>query len=40
MPGYIKTNISKNAMGAEKGVKFGVTDTNIESGMDPEKFAR
>ena len=35
MPGYIQTNISKNAMGAGAGEKFGKTDTNIESGMNP-----
>ena len=33
MPGYIKTNISKNALAAEVGKAFGKTDTNIESGM-------
>lgn len=34
MPGYIKTNLSKNALAAGAGQKFGKTDTNIESGMD------
>lgn len=40
MPGYIKTNISKNALSAGAGQKFGVTDTNIEQGMEPDKFAK
>lgn len=40
MPGYIRTNLSKNAMSARAGEKFGKTDTNIEMGMDPERFAR
>lgn len=40
MPGYIKTNLAKNAMAAEKGAKFGRTDGNIANGMEPEKFAR
>ncbi len=30
MPGYIKTNISINALGSGAGEKFGKTDTNIE----------
>jgi short-subunit dehydrogenase len=40
MPGYIRTNLSKNAMASGAGEKFGKTDTNIETGMDPEAFAR
>lgn len=40
MPGYIKTNISKNAMGAVAGQKFGQTDKNIETGMEPDLFAK
>jgi len=40
MPGYIKTNLSKNAMSAKAGEKFGKTDTNIETGMEPDRFAR
>lgn len=40
MPGYIKTNISKNAMGANAGEKFGSTDKNIETGMEPDRFAK
>jgi dehydrogenase/reductase SDR family protein 7B len=40
MPGYIKTNISKNAMSSGAGQKFGVTDGNIEKGMDPARFAK
>lgn len=34
MPGYIKTNLSKNALAGGAGEKFGKTDTNIENGMD------
>jgi short-subunit dehydrogenase len=40
MPGYIRTNLSKNALAGGAGEKFGKTDTNIETGMDPERFAR
>ena len=35
MPGYIETNISKNALGAGEGEKFGATDANIKKGMKP-----
>lgn len=34
LPGYVKTNISKNALAAEAGKSFGKTDKNIEKGMD------
>ena len=40
MPGYIKTNISKNALSASAGQKFGITDENIGQGMQPQVFAR
>ncbi len=40
MPGYIRTNISKNALAGGAGEKFGQTDKNIDQGMDPEKFAK
>jgi short-subunit dehydrogenase len=40
MPGYIRTNISKNAFGAEAGKKFGKVDSNIEEGMAADQFAR
>jgi hypothetical protein len=33
MPGYIKTNISINALASGAGEKFGKTDTNIDEGM-------
>ena len=33
MPGYIKTNLSKNALGAGAGEKYGMTDENISQGM-------
>lgn len=39
LPGYVKTNISKNAFAAEAGKSFGKTDTNIEKGMDVNVFA-
>jgi hypothetical protein len=29
LPGYVKTNISKNALAAEAGQSFGKTDKNI-----------
>ncbi|WP_025762188.1 SDR family oxidoreductase [Dyadobacter tibetensis] len=37
-PGYIRTNISMNAMD-EKGGKFGKMDSNQENGIPPEKCA-
>ncbi len=40
LPGYVKTNISKNALAAEAGKSFGKTDTNIEKGMEVDDFAR
>ena len=40
MRGYIKTNLSINAMAAGAGQKFGKTDTNIEKGMLPDAFAK
>jgi hypothetical protein len=36
MPGYVRTNISVNAFGANAGEKFGATDHNIKKGMSPE----
>jgi hypothetical protein len=33
MPGYIKTNLSQNALSASAGEKFGKTDENIAHGM-------
>lgn len=39
LPGYVKTNISKNALAAEAGKSFGKTDKNIEKGMEVEAFA-
>jgi dehydrogenase/reductase SDR family member 7B len=35
MPGYIRTNLAKNAFASGPGEKFGKTDLNIENGMDP-----
>ncbi len=40
MPGYVHTNISKNAYGAQAGSKFGKTDDNIKKGMNPEAFCK
>jgi len=40
MPGYIKTNVSKNALGPRAGEKFGETDENIGAGMDTDRFAK
>ena len=40
MPGYVKTNISKNAFSAGEGQKFEVTDKNIQKGIEPDVFAR
>lgn len=40
MPGYIRTNLSKNAMAGGEGEKFGKTDTNNETGLDARAFAR
>lgn len=33
LPGYVKTNISMNALAAQVGKSFGKTDTNIGKGM-------
>lgn len=33
MPGYIKTNLSQNALSASAGEKFGKTDEKIGHGM-------
>lgn len=38
-PGYIKTNVSLNALD-EKGGKFGKMDSNQENGIAPEECAR
>jgi short-subunit dehydrogenase len=40
LPGYIKTNLSKNALGARAGEKFGRNDENAEKGMDAGELAR
>ena len=40
MPGYIKTNLPKNAFSGKPGEKFGKTDLNIASGMQPDAFAK
>ena len=40
MPGYVKTNLSKNAYAANEGQKFNATDSNIEKGMAADVFAR
>jgi short-subunit dehydrogenase len=38
-PGYIRTNISANAVGGD-GTEFGKTDDNIRNGMDVEDCAK
>ena len=38
-PGYVQTNISKNAIAADGG-KFGKVDADISSGMPASEFAR
>jgi len=40
MPGYIKTNLAKNAYSGAPGEKFGKIDLNIFEGMDPAVFAK
>lgn len=40
MPGYVLTNISKNAFGSGDGEKFGSTDENIKNGMKADDFSR
>jgi short-subunit dehydrogenase len=40
MPGYVKTNVSKNAMMAAPGETFGKTDSNIDEGMEAVDFAK
>lgn len=40
MPGYINTNISKNCLANAPGQKFGVTDSNVASGLHPDEFAK
>lgn len=38
-PGYIKTNVSKNALTAD-GTRYRVMDNTQEKGMDADKFSR
>ena len=40
MPGYISTNLSKNALVGKSGEKLGYTDKNIANGLKPEYFAK
>lgn len=40
MPGYVKTNLPKNAYAGKPGEKFGKTDLLIDNGMSPAKFAK
>lgn len=39
MPGYVNTNLSKNAFGSEAGQKSG-EDENPKKGMDPVVFSQ
>jgi len=38
-PGYIRTNLSKNALNSD-GSKFGITDADIANGIDADECAR
>ena len=40
MPGYVNTNLSKNAYSANEGQKFDATDSNIAKGMAADVFAK
>ncbi len=40
LPGYIKTNLSKNALTAAEGERFGQDDENAARGMDAGEMAR
>ncbi|MFY8046544.1 MAG: SDR family NAD(P)-dependent oxidoreductase, partial [Chitinophagaceae bacterium] len=40
MPGYVRTNLPKNAFAGKPGEKFGKTDLLIDKGMSPAKFAK
>ncbi len=40
MPGYVKTNVSNNALSSAPGQTFGKTDTNVGEGMEPSDFAK
>jgi short-subunit dehydrogenase len=40
LPGYIKTNLSKNALTASEGERFGRDDENAAKGMDAGEMAR
>lgn len=40
MPGYISTNLSKNALVGKSGERLGYTDKNILNGLKPDYFAR
>ncbi|KRX09213.1 hypothetical protein PPERSA_05882 [Pseudocohnilembus persalinus] len=39
-PGYVKTNLSKNALIGNKDQKFGKTDENNAKGMDVQQFVK
>lgn len=40
MPGYVSTNLSKNAYSSGKEEKLGFTDSNIANGLAADIFAR
>ncbi len=40
MPGYINTNLSKNALVSGEGEKLGFTDKNIAHGLSASSFAK
>lgn len=39
-PGYVSTNLSKNALVGGKGQTFSKTDTNISNGLTTEAFCK
>jgi hypothetical protein len=39
-PGYVRTDLSKNALGDKKGESFGKLDSNIEKGESVESFCK
>lgn len=40
MPGYVNTNLSKNAFGSGAGQKFGEETENSKKGMSPQAFCK
>lgn len=40
MPGYVNTNLSKNAFAAKAGEKFGQNQATTKKGLDPQVFCK